>query len=81
MRLYHHPMSTNARRVLMTAHHLEVDLDLELIDLSKGEQNSPQFLQLNPNHRVPVLEHDGFVLWESYAIMQYLADTSPVQSL
>lgn len=81
MRLYYHPISSNARRVLMTAQHLGITLDLVLVDLSKGEQNTPEFLKLNPNHRVPVLEHDGFVLWESYAIMQYLADLTPGQTL
>lgn len=65
----------------MTAYHLGTKLDLVLVDLAKGEQNSPEFLQLNPNHLVPVLEHDGFVLWESYAIMQYLADSVPSQTL
>ena len=81
MRLYYHPISTCSRRVLMTARHLGTPLDLVLVDLTKGEQNAPEFLKLNPNHRVPVLEHEGFVLWESYAIMQYLADTTPGQTL
>ena len=81
MRLYYHPVSTCSRRVLIAAHHLEMKIDLVLVDLFKGEQNSPEFLKLNPNHRVPVLEHDGFVLWESYAIMQYLADMTPEQTL
>lgn len=81
MRLYHHPVSTCSRRVLMTAVSLGVQLDLVLVDLAKGQQNSPEFLKLNPNHRVPVLEHDGFILWESYAIMQYLADMVPNQTI
>ncbi|MEO8247812.1 MAG: glutathione S-transferase family protein [Burkholderiales bacterium] len=81
MRLYYHPVSTCSRRVLMTAQHLGTKLDLVLVNLFKGEQNAPDFLKLNPNHRVPVLEHDGFVLWESHAIMQYLADMTPGQTL
>ena len=81
MRLHYHPLSSNALRVLLTARHLGIDLDLVQVDLSQGAQNSPEFLKLNPNHRVPVLEHDGFVLWESYAIMQYLADLTPGQTL
>jgi len=81
MRLFYHPSSINSRRVLMTAHHLRIHVDFVLVDLFKGEQNSPNFLKMNPNHRVPVLEHDGFVLWESYAIMQYLADLSQGQTL
>jgi len=81
MRLHYHPISTCSRRVLLMARHLGIDLDLVVVDLGKGEQHSPAFLQLNPNHVVPVLEHDGFVLWESYAIMQYLADLAPAQTL
>jgi len=81
MRLYHHPFSFNARRAVMTALHLRVPVELVFVDLQKGEQRQPQFLKLNPNHRVPVLEDDGFVLWESHAIMQYLADKTPRQTL
>jgi glutathione S-transferase len=65
----------------MTALHLGVPLDLVVVNLAKGEQHAPEFLALNPNHRVPVLEDDGFVLWESYAIQQYLADRTPGQTL
>lgn len=81
MRLYYHPISTCSRRVLMTAHHLGIEVERVLVDLGKGEQRSPAFLAINPNQRVPVLEHDGFVLWESFAIMQYLADLTPGQTL
>jgi glutathione S-transferase len=81
MRLYHHPISTCSRRVLLMARHLGIELELVVVDLGKGGQHAPEFLALNPNHRVPVLDHDGFVLWESYAIMQYLADLAPGQTL
>lgn len=81
MRLYHHPQSLNARRAVMTAVHLRSPVELVVVDLQKGEQRQPRFLQLNPNHKVPVLEDDGFVLWESYAIMQYLADKTPRQTV
>ena len=65
----------------MTADHLGIKLDLMLIDLAKTEQNTPEFLKLNSNQRLPVLEYEGFVLWESYAIVQYLADIKPGQSV
>lgn len=81
MRLYHHPISTNARRAVMTALQLKAPVELVFVDLAKGAHMDPQFVKLNPNHKVPVLEDDGFVLWESYAIMQYLADKTPGQSL
>ncbi|MDL2355117.1 MAG: glutathione S-transferase family protein [Pseudomonadota bacterium] len=81
MRLYYHPASTCSRRVLLAAHHLDINLELALVDLFKGEQHALEFLKLNPNHQVPVLEHEGFVLSESYAIMQYLADTTLGQTV
>jgi glutathione S-transferase len=81
MRLYHHPFSSNARRAVMTALHLGADVDLQLVDLQKGEQRKPDYLRSNPNGKVPVLDDDGFLLWESHAIMQYLADKTPGQTV
>jgi glutathione S-transferase len=81
MRLYHFPISFNARRAVMTAIHLGVDVDLILVDLAKGEQRKPEFLLRNPAGRVPVLEDGDFVLSESHAIMQYLADSTPGQTV
>ncbi len=81
MRLYHHPFSFNARRAGMAAIQLGVPVEPVFVDLPKGAQRQPQFLKLNPNHRVPALEDDGFILWESHAIMQYLADKTPGQAL
>src|SRR5207244_13138194 len=56
-------------------------VELVYVDLQKGEQNLPAYLKLNPNHRVPVLEDGDFCLWESRAIMQYLADKTPGQTI
>jgi glutathione S-transferase len=81
MRLYFHPMSSNSRRARMAAIQLDVQLELVLVDLAKGEQKSPEFLRMNPNGRVPVLDDDGFLLNESHAIMQYLAVRTPGQKL
>jgi len=81
MKLYFHPMSGNSRRVLLVAAHLDVPLERVVVDLPKGEQRGVPHLRRNPNGRVPVLEDDGLVLWESRAIMQYLADKTPGQTL
>lgn len=81
MRLYYHPLFSNARRALLAATHLHAPVELVMVDLASGEQRTPGFLQINPNHRVPVLDDDGFVLWESHAIMQYLADKTPQQTI
>lgn len=81
MRLYQHPMSANARAAIMTVYQLQAPVELVYVDLQKGEQTRPDFLEMNPNHRVPVLADGDFYLWESRAIMQYLADRTPGQTL
>jgi glutathione S-transferase len=73
MKLYYFPPSPNTRKVHAVAIHLELPLELRLVDLQKGEQRAPEFVQLNPTGRTPVLQDGEFILWESTAIMQYLA--------
>lgn len=74
MKLYGHPFSGNARRVQMLCEEAGIAYDYQIVDLMAGAQYAPEFLALNPNGKVPVIEDDGFVLWESHAIMRYLAD-------
>ena len=81
MRLYYHPLSSNSRRVRLTAAHLGVDLEMIEVALESGAQKSAEFLRLNPNGRVPLLVDGDFTLWESHAIMQYLADRTPGQDI
>ena len=47
---------------------------LELVDLEKQAQRSPEYLTLNPNGRVPTLIEDGFVMYEAAAITMYIAE-------
>ncbi|HTU59805.1 MAG TPA: glutathione S-transferase family protein, partial [Polyangiales bacterium] len=51
------------------------------IDLRRGDQRAPGYLALNPNSKMPTLAHDGFVLWESNAILFYLARQRPESGL
>ncbi|MEJ7598870.1 MAG: glutathione S-transferase family protein [Kofleriaceae bacterium] len=81
MKLYFHPMSGNSRRVLLVAAHLEIPLERIVVDLAAGEQRGAPHVQRNPNARVPVLDDNGFLLWESRAIMLYLAEQTPGQML
>jgi glutathione S-transferase len=74
MKLYGFPPSPNTWKVRAVAAHLGLPLEFELIDLAKRQQRTPEFLALNPTGRTPVLVDGGLTLWESTAIMQYLAD-------
>lgn len=80
MRIYHHPISSNSRRVAMLAKHLNVDAEFILINLA-SEADRRRLLEINPNCKIPVMEDEGFLLWESCAIMQYLADKTPGQTV
>jgi glutathione S-transferase len=64
-----------SRMVLLTIQNLGIKVDLQYIDTSRGEQNNPEFVKLNPLHQVPVLKIDeqNFSLPESKAIMIFLA--------
>lgn len=71
MKLYGFPISPNTWKVRAVAVHLGIVLDDQLVDLSRGEQRTPNYLALNPTGRTPTLVDGEFVLWESNAIMQY----------
>jgi glutathione S-transferase len=73
MKLYGFPPSPNSWKVRAVAAHLGLSLEFELVDLTKGQQRTPEYLALNPTGRTPVLVDGDFTLWESNAIMQYLA--------
>ncbi|KAF7265328.1 hypothetical protein GWI33_021311 [Rhynchophorus ferrugineus] len=60
--------------VLMTAKALNIDIELFEVDFSKNEFLSDWFLKLNPAHTVPTLDDDGFILWDSHAILMYLVE-------
>jgi glutathione S-transferase len=77
MKLYVLPPSPRALKVIALKNYLDLDCEMHLVDLGKGEQLNPEFVAMNPNKKMPVLEDDGFVLWESNAILFYLASKRP----
>lgn len=81
MKLHVFPLSPRSFKVLWTANHLDIPYELKLVDFTKNAQNAPAYLALNPNGRAPALEDDGYVLWESNAILEYLASTKPEAGL
>jgi glutathione S-transferase len=81
LKLHAFPLSPRGFKVLAAANHLGLDYEFIMVNLGAGEQKRPAFVALNPNARMPVLEEDGFVLWESNAILQYLATKKPEAGL
>lgn len=74
MKLHVFPPSPNARKCMVANRLLGLDVPEVTVDLLAGEQKRPEFLALNPNGRMPVLEYDdGTTLWESNAITNRLA--------
>jgi glutathione S-transferase len=63
----------NPQKACVVAKYLNSPVEFVHVDLGKGENRTPEFLALNPNGKVPVLDTGGGSLWESNAIMCYLA--------
>lgn len=65
--------SVNVQKVVWCAD--ELGLDYERIEAGGkfGVVDTPEYRAMNPNSKIPVIDHDGFVLWESNAIVRYLS--------
>ncbi|MBK8085378.1 MAG: glutathione S-transferase family protein [Devosia sp.] len=66
--------SINVRKVMWTADLIGLAYETETWGLPHRDPREAEFLKLNPNAQVPVILEAGFVLWESGAIMRYLAE-------
>ncbi|KAK3922178.1 Glutathione S-transferase D7 [Frankliniella fusca] len=72
--LYGATPSPPCRAVLLTGKAVGADIELKKVNPTRGETRTPEFLEMNPRHTIPVLDDDGFVLAESRAIMCYIVD-------
>ena len=73
MKLYNVNYSGNSYKVRLLLVQLGIAYEIVEVDILKGESRTPEFLKINPNGRTPVLDHNGFVLAESNAILAYLS--------
>jgi glutathione S-transferase len=65
--------STCTQRVLTALYEKEVPFELVTVDFAKGEHKSEKHMKMQPFGKVPALEDDGFILFESRAIAKYIA--------
>jgi glutathione S-transferase len=77
MKLYGHPISTCTRKALTVLAEKGHEAEFVLVDLMKGEQKGAAFTALQPFGRVPLLDDDGYQLYESRAIIRYLDEKLP----
>ena len=74
MIVLHTAGTPNGRKVSIALEELGLPYEVRVVNLAEKEQLGPEFLALNPNHKIPVLEDDGLVIWESGAILLHLAE-------
>lgn len=81
IKLYTFPPSTNSRKVRIAL--LEKGLEFERIniDLTKREQKNPDYLKIHPFGQIPALDDEGFVVYDSTIINEYLEDEYPYPAL
>ena len=77
IKLHYHPLSTYSRRVRIAFAEKQIPHELVVVDMAARRHREQPYLSLNPYGRVPTLDEDGFVLFESTAILNYLEATRP----
>ena len=77
MKLYIFPPSSRALGIVALKNHLGIECEVMTVDLGKGDQLQAGYVALNPNKKMPTLQDGDFVLWESNAILFYLAAKHP----
>ncbi len=80
LKFYYAPISTNARRVWIALLEKQIPFESVILQLN-GDHFQPEFTEINPLQRVPVIDDDGFRVVESLAILDYLEAKYPSPSL
>ena len=75
IKFYYHP-SPNPLKVALFLEEAGLPYELMPVDTRKGEQHSPEFLKINPNAKTPAIVDGDVTVFDSNAIMLYLAEKS-----
>jgi glutathione S-transferase len=78
---YYGSGSPFAWRVWLALEQKSIAYELKVLSFSAGDTRKPEYAALNPRHKVPVISGDGFTLYESAAIVEYLDEVKPQPSL
>jgi glutathione S-transferase len=76
-KLYNAPQSTCSQRVRFVFNAKRLPFEQVNLNLQAGDQLTPEYLKLNPNGVVPTLDHDGRIVIDSSAIIEYLDEIAP----
>jgi glutathione S-transferase len=76
MKLYNLEMSPNSRKARAVIYELGLPVEIESLNVRDGKHKAPDYLKLNPNGKMPTLVDGDFTVWESNAILLYLASTA-----
>uniref|UniRef100_A0A182PZ07 glutathione transferase n=1 Tax=Anopheles epiroticus TaxID=199890 RepID=A0A182PZ07_9DIPT len=71
--LYTHTISPAGRAAELVVKALNLDVEIREMNVFKGQHMSDEFKKLNPVQTIPTLDDNGFTLWDSHAILIYLA--------
>jgi len=79
--LYHWEPNANSGKPMLTLKEKGVAFESHYLDLLNFDQHNPEYLKINPNGTIPALVHDGLMLTESTAIMEYVDEAFPGPAL
>jgi glutathione S-transferase len=74
LRIYSTALSANGRKVLAVSRELGLNAEIHIVNVYRGEGRTAEYLAINPTGKIPTLVDGDFVLFESNAILIYLAE-------
>ena len=75
LKFYYHA-TPNSTKVALLLEELQLPYEVITVDIFKGEQHKPEFLKINPNGKVPAIIDGDITVFDSHAILLYLAETA-----